>query len=322
MLFYTERKIMWTFVTFHAAMGDEVHHKLRKRGVDLMMQSSYEAQINWLFRSADRFYPGCRKVIITDQNTRFEAAISQHLQGETEIFRSQFPGSGAMLSRARAQTEWLAAEALRGDVQDHPIVMLDSDILINRELEALGANDYDIGLTHRRHDEMPINGGTFFIAPQARAAALQFSRWVQLTYETGFAQDIWYGHQHALIKTIDWQNYRKTLKSEDRILLLPSPFSQEESDPVRIRLFGRHHWNHTASVKVSHIKQMPEARILHFKGPLKILMRPYFLGYVRSPQSLGDHIKRMFWRAILYFLAGIQKSLKRLNKLVIFLSSR
>jgi hypothetical protein len=39
---------MWTFVTFHAAWGMKMHHKLRKRGVDLMMQSSYEAQINWL----------------------------------------------------------------------------------------------------------------------------------------------------------------------------------------------------------------------------------------------------------------------------------
>jgi hypothetical protein len=58
---------------------------------------------------------------------------------------------------------------------------------------------------------MPINAAALFIlAPHGRAAALRFSAWVQLMYETCFSQDIWYGHQHALIKTIDWQNYRKT----------------------------------------------------------------------------------------------------------------
>ncbi|HEX8464741.1 MAG TPA: hypothetical protein VF627_09005 [Abditibacterium sp.] len=310
-------------MTFHANLGNETHRKLQKRGVDLMMHSSYEAQINWLFRSAERFYPRCRKVIITDQETEFHPVIHDHINGEIEIFRAHFPGSGAMLSRAQAQTEWLEKEVAKGGGQDSPIVMLDSDVLINRDLEPLCSLNYEIAMTYRGNDEMPINGGVFFIAPLQQEAALRFSRWVQFIYESHFSEDIWYGHQRALIETIGWENYKNRTKI-GAVLTVPPAALQNADDnrSVQAQLWHVGEWNRTVSVKWLKIRKMSSARILHFKGPRKILMRPYFFGYLQSPQSLAGKTKKYGWRGTLYLFAGLQKSLKRLNDVRILVSSR
>lgn len=296
---------MPTFVTFHASLNPQVQTDFQTRGVHLRSHTLYEMQINWMFRSAQAKYPLCRKVIITDQETRFDAAIYEHVDGEIEIFRAQAPGSGAMLSRAQAQVEWLEHEAADGTPQDQPILMLDSDMLINGALEELCSSDYDIALTYRKDPRMPINGGAFFIAPGQRIHALHFSRWVEAIYRDKFPGDLWYGHQLALIEAVGRDAYEK---SDKTALAVSPPLSLSQNGaPVRLKLLSVAKWNRTADLELGALNALHGARILHFKGARKKLMQAYFSGFVAPNPSFR-------WRVAFYLIGAAQRLGKALVK--------
>ncbi len=277
-----------TFVTFHASLNSETENSFQESGIHLRSMDIYERQINWLFRSAEHFYPACRMVVITDLETGFDNVIHERLQGRIEIFRAQAPGSGAMLSRAQAQVEWLEHEETNGASQNDPVLLLDSDMLINGRMEELRAAHYDVALTYRSHRKMPINGGAFIIGPGKRLPALVFSRWVEGIYKERFADDLWYGHQMALIEAAGRREFEQSKKTS---LTAMRPASAPADDaPVHLSLLSVDEWNRTVDVELLSLAGIRRARILHFKGPRKKLMEAYFNGFLAPRPTVGSQM--------------------------------
>jgi len=269
-----------TFVTFHASLNSETEDILQSKGVHFNTADIYERQINWLLRSAEFYFPACRMVVITDLDTNFNDLIHDRLKGSVEIFRAKAPGHGAMLSRARAQVEWLEQEKLNQTLQAEPIILVDSDMIINGSMDELRSSDYDVALTYRTHRKMPINGGVFIIAPGQMDNALRFSRWVEQIYTSKFSDDLWYGHQQALIETVGRADFDASNKSH-LLAHCPSPSSGDDQ-PVRIKLLSVEDWNYTVDVTLKSARALLKARILHFKGTRKLLMEPYFSAFILS----------------------------------------
>ena len=285
-----------TFVTFHASLNPETETALQSKGIHLAAASTYERQINWLLRSAEFYFPGCRMVVITDLETQFDDVIHDRLQGPIELFRANAPGHGAMLTRARAQVEWLEHEQRNQTLHIDPILLVDSDMIINGSLDELRASDYDVALTYRTHRKMPINGGVFIIAPGKIDEALRFSRWVEDIYTSTFPNDLWFGHQRSLIVASGSDDFEA---SDKRSLMARCPLSSSGDDrSVRLKLLPVEQWNHTVDVRMKAMKAFRNARILHFKGSRKLLMGPYFSASIHPNQELSKWLS-FYWTAMI-----------------------
>lgn len=76
---------------------------------------------------------------------------------------------------------------------EHPVVLVDIDCLVNRDLNAAFDGKFDIGLTNRINELAPINNGAMYIAAGAKRQALKF-----FTRALALCKDHWGGDQEAI----------------------------------------------------------------------------------------------------------------------------
>lgn len=281
---------MITFTTFHVE-NEQTDSKAEVKA-NVVSKNIYHVLLELLFRSASLFHPGCKKVILSNQTTKFHG-----LNDQIEIFRADVDdGAPLMYSRLTAQIEYIDGLATPTN-----LVFLDADILINANLTALFEQEFDIALTYRADQDMPINWGVMFVSTQHQGAASQFLKQVLEQYRNQyFTNPIFWCDQYALIDTIGRDRFFN--RTSDRleingvkILLVPCAtynFSPE---------------NHARSI----LSELKDKKIIHFKGARKRFIQSYWQTYLewREPPVAQSWLPIFYNRSKL-FSAAIAESLK------------
>jgi hypothetical protein len=163
--------------------------------------------------------PDSRITLLTDGATEMGNAYP-----DVEVIRDPaLKTELLMYERARMYGEHVARRAAEPGAL--PLVFMDVDILVNRDLGEVFSLPFDVGLTYSLHPGIaldandvpintrasPINGGVIFARPTSAAAAFfkdQMARYDALHARGGFtnlmAQDIrkWGGDQFALMSMV------------------------------------------------------------------------------------------------------------------------
>ena len=140
---------MITFTAFYVELTSSTLERVHER-VTSISAPDPQGFTQAMFASATHFHPHCRKVILTDLQTPCPVISG------VQIIRLDLDPTQPMLARSLA---WLAFI----QQSDTHIVFLDTDILINANLDHLFAHDFDVGLTYRNQEEWPINAGINFV---------------------------------------------------------------------------------------------------------------------------------------------------------------
>jgi uncharacterized small protein (DUF1192 family) len=255
---------MITFVTFHAEIaGEDIETNTPLDGENFY---DYQQTINLMFKSVDKFHSNFKKVILTNLETNLS-----FLAADIQIQRYPVDSREIMLSRLVSQLDFLKNHDFESDV-----VLLDSDILINENLESLFEQDFDLALTIRDEQEMPINGGIIYISQKNPAAAINFFQKLHFLYTEKYQEKSqWWGDQYALADAIGYQASGK---------LKPGNI---EVDGVRILLLPCEIYNFSPNYESNlDVCELKEQKILHFKGPRKQYMNVYWENYLALYGSL------------------------------------
>jgi len=261
------------FVTFHVALGsnEAVHPN------QTLAHQEYLSMIDMMFASARLFHPSAKRTVLTDTGTDFGGV--RHNFDQT--VRSSIDGKKMMLERANAQLQHV-----RNSEFKTPMVILDSDILINGSLLPIFDNDFDVALTWRANEAMPINGG-FLLLNNVRPAVTRqfFERFTRTYHEKYMDQATWFGDQLALRDcvglSLDGMGEQKVVEVEGcRILLLPCD------------IYNYSPKNQYAAICTS----LPDKAVLHFKGERKRLMRPFWRAWLQPRGSYAPWVHFNGWR--------------------------
>lgn len=217
--------------------------------------------ITTMLASAARTHRELRQVVLTDQRTPFD------LPPEIEIFRCDLDTTQPMLSRSVAWLEFLD----RGAAGAH-VVFLDSDILVNANIEDVFARDFDVGLTYRNQGIWPINAGVIFNHGRRLDRGRAFhSQCLAVFRERYLAAANWGGDQDALREMVSAADFaRRDVYVHQQhgfdILMLPCA-----------------EYNFTAETDRPMTGPYPDRRILHFRGRRKDQMLDYFAQHGQPP---------------------------------------
>ena len=187
-----------------------------------------------------------------------------------------------MLERAMAQERYVL-----GSDMTVPMILLDSDILLNGSLSRVFERDFDVALTWRPNHEMPINGGLIILNNACPEAAKTFFSKYVAVYRTKYAgQARWFGDQLALR---DCVGLRAEEMSECKIV---------ERDGCRILLLPCDTYNFSPANRYRSIcSRLPEKVVLHFKGQRKRLMAPFWRAWLHPSRSTLPWVQLMGWQA-------------------------
>lgn len=248
-----------TFVTYHTDLSEEaVQVLLEKNPIfkDLHWEKYLPLSrqcVNLMFESLKLVYDDCRYVLISDFSTHFE-----EIEG-VELIRYDVDPDKPAYMRLTAQIEFL-----KNNPATH-VVFLDYDMLVQHDLSPLFEKDFDIGFSYRLmyngiYCPCPINGGLILAHQKHIDTAAAFLESVKDTYDKNYPNNKeWGGFQGAVADVVGDENifYKKSdiiTINDSRILLLPV----EE-------------YNYTIAKKDQIVEYMPDKKILHFKGPEKMI---------------------------------------------------
>jgi len=256
------------FVTFHVSVAStsEVHPNQTLR------HSEYMSMIDMMFASARLMDSSARAVVLTDNNTDFSlcrTTIDAFARADIDV-------SKLMLERTRSQMRYIEASAFAA-----PIIILDSDILINGSLERIFDVDFDVAVTWRERQDQPINGG-FLILNNRRPDVARgfFQRFSSIYLERYADQAAWYGDQLALGDCVGLS--LEELRNQSALV---------EVDGCRILLLPCKTHNFSPKNRYSEIQvDRPDEVVLHFKGARKRLMAPYWYAWLRPRRSFSPFV--------------------------------
>ncbi len=261
------------FVTFHVALGSskEVHPN------QTLKHREYLSMIDMMFASARLFHPEAKTTVLTDPDTDFHGM--EHSADRT--VRSTIDNNRFMLERADAQSRYVQDSSFA-----RPMVMLDSDILINAPLAPLFGRGFDVAVTWRDNADMPINGGLLILNNTRPDVAKRFfSRFTAIYREKYSDQAAWFGDQLALRDCVG--------------LGLADLAAREtvEVDGCRILLLPCDTYNFSPDNRYGEIcSELPGKVVVHFKGQRKRLMGPFWRAWLRSRHSYSPWVAFDGWR--------------------------
>lgn len=214
--------------------------------------------------------PGARRIVLTDDRTRFPDDLPAE-----EIRRLPIDPARAMYERMRAQVAYLDTRP-----EGRSSILMDTDILVNRDPGLIFAEDFDVALTWRdNHVDAPFNGGLIAIGPGK--AGLQFLSSALACYDR-IADDAtvaplfpknlraWWGDQFALAALVGHAHFLAGNKVGACI------------DGVRVRFLPCEQYNAVLDPgKTYGIDALKGIHFLHFKGKRKRLMDD-FLVHIRN----------------------------------------
>jgi len=251
------------FVTFHAD---------RPSGLEGMHPNAnlqgpvYMRMIDMLFRSVCLFHQDARFTLLTDKFTRVHG-----IQKPFNRMDSVIDHSSMMMSRSLAQLECIEASDF-----SRPMVLIDSDMLLNGSLSHLFLENFDVALTWRLNKSMPINGGLIILNNRRPDVVRTFFRRFVDIYRQNYAdQSQWYGDQLALMHCIGLSH---RALSRSHILKI---------NGCRVLMLPCDTYNFSPECRFSSIvEEFDDKLILHFKGERKKMMAVYWLNHLR-PKELS-----------------------------------
>ena len=263
---------MLTFVTFHVDSSKETAKKIYNQdNKDFRNDYNYILLINLLFRSVSIFHPNCRKVVLTDMNTRLAG-----LDDDIEVYRTSLDPESIMFSRLVAQFNYVNTQQIDSD-----IILIDSDMLVNANLEHLFEEDFSVALTYRYLEavkDMPINGGIIFLSRDRKQEAIKFLEKVYQIYQEKYLKDYqsWWGDQYALIDAIGFDNFHS--RQSDVMLV----------DEQKIKLLDCEIYNFSPGRNPNSIvREHKDKVILHFKGSRKKIMPLYWQAHLSNKENFN-----------------------------------
>lgn len=262
---------MITFVTFHVNTSQTTADVIPNQHTAFSHGSIYEQMIALLFRSIALCHHQYHSVVLTDLQTQFHS-----LPKEIQIYRTDIDTHFIMLSRLKAQLDFLNHHDFLSDV-----IFLDSDMLVNANLEGVFQREFDVGLTNRElPEDMPINGAVICVSKRSKSKAIAFLQQVYDLYKMKYLDyGVWWGDQYALVDALDYHKlYRPGCDlisaGAFQVLLLPCEqynYSPDVMNPSSI------------------VFELSHKRIIHFKGKLKDLMYPYWVTYLEPKERKRFH---------------------------------
>lgn len=261
---------MLTFVTFHVDSSKETaKHIATLDNRNFRNDYDYIFMINLLFRSISIFHSQCYKVVLTDMKTDLSG-----LDGDIEVYRTVLDPESIMFSRLIAQLDYVRTQNLQSN-----IVLIDSDMLVNGDLEHIFDDDFAVGLTYRYIEEvkdMPINGGIIFLSEKSKKEGIAFLEKVYNIYQDKYLEkyESWWGDQYALIEAIGYENF---VQRTSNII---------SCDQTDIKLLDCEQYNFSPDVyPYSIAREFKEKIILHFRGTRKEIMPLYWKAYLACKEK-------------------------------------
>jgi hypothetical protein len=191
---------------------------------------------------------GCDLVFRRASTRPIEASFDQLMAEETATWRA-----------------YEAAGHLTG-----PTILIDADLMFQRDPFALFDGGFDVGLTYVTGAELhPFNSGVILIDPGRGGVARDYLAAVD-DLVAGYAPELrsWYGDQMAIAALLGNPEFPEGT----------SDVMDSEAGAVRYRLLPAADWNYSAPLDAHDAPQFapaPDAGIVHFKGERKEFMLRY-----------------------------------------------
>lgn len=262
---------MITFSTFHVDPKKDSDAILKS---NIKNEGDYSLLIDLMFRSASLFHPDCQRVVLTDYQTDLSYLDKSIKAHRIQVDPNRVP---LMYSRLVAQVDYIRSNNFASDM-----VFLDSDILINSNLESLFKQDFDIALTIRDLEIMPVNWGVMLVSKNGGQNVINFFEKILTIFKDKyFTGDVFWRDQYALMDAIGRDNFFN--RSSDvicvdgvKILLIPCDIYNFSPDN-----------NLSKSTYSSIAFELSQKQIIHFKGERKKLMYPYWKCYLSHREQPG-----------------------------------
>jgi hypothetical protein len=221
------------------------------------------------FESAAIRAPRARRVLLTDNATAVPAGMKVD-----EVMRFPMDSARLMYERMRVQASYLQSRPA-----GRHSVLIDSDVVVNRDPAPVFAEAFDVGLTWRTGlPNAPFNGGAIFVA--SGRAGCQFFGKALACYGTfsekpdvaaAFPRDLraWWGDQFALALMVGYRQFAERTTSGLRI------------DDIRVRFFPCDEYNFTIEARDYPPSFFDSKYLVHFKGNRKVAQAAY-LGLMRA----------------------------------------
>jgi len=260
------------FVTFHVALGlDEAVHPNAT-----LRHEEYLSMIDMMFASARLFHPVAKATVLTDMRTNLDGVAK-----EVNLVRLDIDCNKLMLERTNAQLRHVLNSSFTS-----PIVILDSDILLNDSLSPIFKNEFDVAVTWRANESMPINGGILMlnnIRPEITKRF--FDRFAKVYREKYADKAAWFGDQFALRDCVGMSLANLAEKK------------MVEVDGCRILLLPCDVYNFSPENQYKEIcSDLSGKTVLHFKGERKRLMSPFWKGWLKPRGSYLPWVQFNGWR--------------------------
>ena len=232
----------------------------------------YQTVLALSFESAALRAPRARRILLTDEATAVPAGLKVD-----EVMRFPMDHSRLMYERMRIQATYLD-----GRQTGRHSVLIDSDVVVNRDPAPIFAEAFDIGLTWRsRFANAPFNGGAIFVA-SGKAGRDFFSK-ALACYDAfaessavapAFPRDLraWWGDQFALALVVGYREFAEQSTNAERV------------DGVRVRFFPCDAYNFTVEAREYPPSFFAAKYFVHFKGNRKAMQAQY-LDLMRSGKA-------------------------------------
>ncbi|MGZ5033214.1 MAG: hypothetical protein ACXWAC_08445 [Usitatibacter sp.] len=224
----------------------------------------YMAVLAQSFESARIRAPRARRLLITDEHTAVPATV-----GADRVLRFPLDRERVMYERMRLQELYLEARE-----PGRATVLMDSDVVVNRDPAPIFEEGFDVGLTWRANfPDAPFNGGMIFVAEGD--AGLAFVRKARACYDAiaedaavvdAFRADLraWWGDQFALAAFVGYRAFAE--RQGDAMTI----------DGVRMRFFPCDEYNFTIEPSTRYsADELRRKFFIHFKGNRKALQTFY-----------------------------------------------
>ena len=217
-----------------------------------------EKLLSMMFKSVRKIYPDCRCVILTDTKSKIQE------EPDIKVIAYEVDVKLPQVAIYQARLEFLK----QADASSH-IVFLDTDMLVQRSLDAIFEKDFHICLTYILGRKYPINAGIMFIHRQGIIQAIKFFEILLKFYLERYPGWTW-NIRYAFRDVIGKHNFKEMPKEilniqGIKIMLVPCDlynYSSEDGHPMD--------------------EYSPEKFVLHFKGPRKPDMISYFKRYLEQ----------------------------------------
>ncbi len=242
-------------VAFHADLPvapSGIHEKI-----------DYMAILALSFESAKLRAPRARRILLTDEATVVPTGMNVH-----EVMR--FPVD---LGRLMYERMWVQASYLERRPAGRSSILMDSDVVVNRDPTPIFSEAFDVGLTWRTEfPDAPFNGGLILVASgnagleffsRARACYDAFAESAAVT--SAFPRDLraWWGDQFALALMVGYREFAE--KKTDAELV----------EGIRIRFFPCDDYNFTMGAQGYPLSFFAPKYFVHFKGNRKAAQAQY-----------------------------------------------